>query len=151
MVIIWCATSNNSGACPSSIYSKEFSYSELCKKRKSGLIWLSRPLNTYLAIWANFGPIWANISQRGWGTPTFFWSPRLYLPIGTWKRPNFCWGIFFYFGLGSKSQETPVDTGKNVKNNFLILHARNGYFWLRVLSSKSPATPMITWHQTMWD
>ena len=49
----------------------------------SGLVWLSRPLNTYLAIWANFGPIWANISQRGWGTPTFFWSPRLYLPIGT--------------------------------------------------------------------
>ena len=59
------------------------SHSGLCKKRKSGLIWLSRPLNTYLAIWANFGPIWANISQRGWGTPTFFWSPRLYLPIGT--------------------------------------------------------------------
>ena len=75
---------------------------------KNGFVWIFRPLNTCLAIWANFGPFWANISQRGWETPTFYWSPRLYLPIGTWNWPNFGWDIFFHFGLGSKSQETPV-------------------------------------------
>ena len=79
---------------------------------KNGLVWIFRPLNTCLAIWANFGPFWANISQRGWETPTFYWSPRLYLPIGTWNWPNFGWDIFFHFGLGSKSQETPMRMGE---------------------------------------
>ena len=75
---------------------------------KSVFVWLSRPLNTVLALWANFGPLRAKISQIGWETPTFYWPSRLYLPIGTQKCPNFCWDVFFRFGLGSKSQGIPV-------------------------------------------
>ena len=50
-----------------------------------------------MAIWANFGPLMAKISKIGWGTPTFYWSPRLYLAIGIQKYPYFCWSIFFSF------------------------------------------------------
>ena len=35
---------------------------------------------------------------------TFYWSPRLYLPIGIQNCPGFCWWISSHFWLGSKSQ-----------------------------------------------
>ena len=75
---------------------------------KSGLIWLPRPLNKGLAIWANFGPLWAKISKIGGETLTFFSSPRLYLPIGIQNWPYFCWGISLHFWLGLKSQVRPL-------------------------------------------
>ena len=75
-------------------------YSGPLKKRKSGLVCLSRPCSMNLAIWANFGPVWPNISQGGWGTPTFYWLHRLYLPIGIQNCPFFCWCFFFIFDLG---------------------------------------------------
>ena len=71
---------------------------------KNGLVWLSRPLDKVLAIWANFGPLRAKISKIAGETPTFYWSPRLYLPIGIQNCPCFCWRISSHFWLGSKSQ-----------------------------------------------
>ena len=79
--------------------------------RKSQLVCLSRPFIRILAFGANFGPLRAKISQIAWGTPTFYWPSRLYLPIGIQKYPYFCWSIFFHFGLGSKSQGRPVSIG----------------------------------------
>ena len=75
---------------------------------KSGLVWLSRPLDKVLDLWANFGPLRAKISKIGWGTPTFYWSPRLYLPIGIQNWPYFGWGISLHFCLRLKSQVRPV-------------------------------------------
>ena len=57
-------------------------YSVLENMWKSDLVWLSRPLKKVLAIWANFGPLRAKISKIAGETSTFYWSPRLYLPIG---------------------------------------------------------------------
>ena len=53
-----------------------------------------------LAFWTNVGPSRAKISNIGQGTPTFYWPPRLYLPIGIQKCPYFYWSIFFIFGSG---------------------------------------------------
>ena len=64
---------------------------------KSGLVWLSRPLDKVLDLWANFGPLRAKISKIGWGTPTFYWSPRLYLPIGIQNWPYSGWDISSHF------------------------------------------------------
>ena len=64
---------------------------------KSGLVWLSRLLNKVFDLWANFGPLRAKISKIGWGTPTFYWSPRLYLPIGIQNWPYFGWDISSHF------------------------------------------------------
>ena len=75
---------------------------------KGGLIWLPRTINKVLAIWANFGPLRAKISKIGGETPTFYWSPRLYLPIGIQIWPYFGWGILLHFCLGSKSQVRTV-------------------------------------------
>ena len=83
-------------------------YPVLEKMWKKDLVWLSRPLNMVLAIWANFGPLRAKISKIGWGTPTFYWSPRLYLPIGIQNWPYFGWGISLHFCLRLKSQVRPV-------------------------------------------
>ena len=58
-------------------------YSVLKNMWNSNLVRLSRPLDKVLAIWANFGPLRAKISKIAGETPTFYWSPRLYLPIGT--------------------------------------------------------------------
>ena len=85
-------------------------YSVLENMWKSDLVWLSRPLNKVLAIWANFGPLRAKISKIAGETPTFYWSPRLYLPIGIQNCPCFCWWISSHFWLGSKSQVRPVHT-----------------------------------------
>ena len=75
---------------------------------ESGLDWRPRSPNKILDLWANFGPLRAKISQIAWGTPTFYCTPRLYLPIGIQKYTYFCWCIFFHFWLGSKSQWRPV-------------------------------------------
>ena len=64
---------------------------------KSCLVWLSRPLNMVLDIWADFGPLRSKISQDAGETPTFYQSPRLYLPIGIQNCPYFCWRVFFSF------------------------------------------------------
>ena len=85
-----------------------FSYSGHQNIRKSHLICLPRPLIMILAFGVNFGPLRAKISQIAWGTPTFYCTPRLYLPIGIQKYTYFCWCIFFHFWLGSKSQWRPV-------------------------------------------
>ena len=47
-------------------------YSVLENMWKSDLVWLSRPLDKVLDLWANFGPLGAKISKIGWGTPTFY-------------------------------------------------------------------------------
>ena len=74
---------------------------------KNGPVCLSRPLNTVLAIRAKFGPLKAKISQIAGETPTFYWPPTLYLPIGIWNCPYFGWWQLFDFWLGSTfSQET---------------------------------------------
>ena len=72
-------------------------YSLLENMWKSDLFWLSRPLDKVLDLWANFGPLRAKISKIGWGTPTFYWSPRLYLPIGIQNWPYFGWDISSHF------------------------------------------------------
>ena len=41
---------------------------------KGGLIWLPRPINKVLAIWANFGPLRAKISKIA-GRPQLFIDP----------------------------------------------------------------------------
>ena len=71
---------------------------------KSGLVWLFRSLLMCLVIRSNFGPTRAKISQIAQGTPTFYWPPRLYLPIGIQNCPCFCWRILSHFWLGSKSK-----------------------------------------------
>ena len=61
------------------------SYLVLESMWESGLVWCPRPPNKVLDLWANFGPLRAKISQIAWGTPTFYCTPRLYLPIGIQK------------------------------------------------------------------
>ena len=61
------------------------SYLVLESMWESGLVWRPRPPNKVLDLWANFGPLRAKISQIAWGTPTFYCTPRLYLPIGIQK------------------------------------------------------------------
>ena len=67
---------------------------------KSGLVWLSRPLNKYLAIWAKFGPLRAKISQTAWETYpenlTMSFTHKNLLKNG----PSFVGGVFLIFGLG---------------------------------------------------
>ena len=75
---------------------------------KSVLNCFPRPIDKVLAIWANFGPLRAKISKIGGETPTFYWSPRLYLPLGIQNWPYFGWGISLHFWLGLKSQVRPV-------------------------------------------
>ena len=72
-----------------------------------------------LAFRVNFGPLRAKISKIGWGTPTFYWTSRLYLPIGTQKCPYFCLHVFFHFGLGSKSQERLVGKLSSLGNSMV--------------------------------
>ena len=72
-------------------------YSVFKKMWKSGLFWLPRPLDKVLAIWANFGPLRAKISKIAGETPIFYWSPRLYLPIGIQNWPYFGWDISSHF------------------------------------------------------
>ena len=76
-----------------------YSYSGPQNIRKSHLTCLPRPLIMILALGVNFEPLRAKISQIAWGTPTFYCTPRLYLPIGIQKYTYFCWCIFFYFWL----------------------------------------------------
>ena len=68
------------------------------------LVWLFRPLLMCLVIRSKFGPFWPKISKICWWTPTFYWPPRLYLPIGIQNWPCFCWRSSSHFWLGSKSQ-----------------------------------------------
>ena len=88
------------------LYDKNFknSYSGPQARWKSGLVLLSRPLFMCFVIRLKFGPFRPKISQLCWGTPTFYWCPRLYLPIGIQNCPCFCWWISSHFWLGSKSQ-----------------------------------------------
>ena len=92
------------------LYDKNFknSYSGPQARWKSGLVLLSRPLFMCFVIRLKFGPFRPKISQLCGGTPTFYWCPRLYLPIGIQNWPYFCWCIYFHFCLGSKSQGRPV-------------------------------------------
>ena len=82
----------------------KISYSVLQAMWKSHLVWLFRPLLMCLVIRSKFGPFRPKISQIRGGTPTFYWPPRLYLPIGIQNCPCFCWRISSHFWLGSKSQ-----------------------------------------------
>ena len=77
---------------------------------KSGLVWLSRPLNRYLAIWAKFGPLRAKISQTAWET-----YPENLAMSFTHKNllkngPSFVGGVFLIFGLGWILPEPTVNT-----------------------------------------
>ena len=67
---------------------------------KSGLVWLSRPLNRYLAFWAKFGPLRAKISKSAWETYpqnlTMYSIHKKVLKNGS----SFVGGVFLIFGLG---------------------------------------------------
>ena len=72
----------------------KISYSGPQAMWKSHLVWLFRPLLMCLVIRSKFGPFRPKISQIRGGTPTFYWPPRLYLPIGIQNCPCFCWCFF---------------------------------------------------------
>ena len=82
----------------------KISYSGLQAMWKSRVVCLFRPLLMCLVIRSKFGPFRPKISKIRGGTPTFYWPPRLYLPIGIQNCPCFCWRISSHFWLGSKSQ-----------------------------------------------
>ena len=60
----------------------------------------SRPLHMVLVILSIFGPLRPKISQIARETQIFLLSPRLYLPIGIQKCPQFFWYYLFDFCPG---------------------------------------------------
>ena len=111
------------------------SYSWPQARWKSGLFGLSRPFFMCFVIRSKFGPCRPKISQICGGTPTFYWPPRLYLPIGIQNCPCFCWWISSHFWLGSKSQQRPVCDGKSQKVCSKLRTQDCNKMGLRLLSS----------------
>ena len=98
------------------------SYLVLESMWESGLVWRPRPPNKVLDLWPNFGPLRAKISQIAWGTPTFYCTPRLYLPIGIQNSLIFVGAFFFIFGSGQilsgdlcRDSRVPVSKMQQVK------------------------------------
>ena len=89
---------------------------------KSGLVWVSRPLNMYLAIWAKFGPLRAKISKTAWETyPEKITMNCIHKKLLR-NSPSFVGGVFLIFGLGwilpeptVKEEEEIFDSHRNCK------------------------------------
>ena len=78
-----------------------------------------------LAVWANFGPLWLNISQEGLGTLTFYWLLRLYILIGIEIALIFV-GTFFPFLTWVKiSMETCAFYNQNTETDDTSMESPN--------------------------